>query len=67
MDSKSLSAQMKAIGDYGLACNGRRVTNSYAIAHAIDRHAHPQKLWITLWATRIQSPAKWLRAVLATE
>jgi hypothetical protein len=67
MDSKSLSAQMKAIGDYGLAYDCHRITNSYVLQRPIDLHVHPQKLWITLWATHIQSPAKWLRAVPATD
>src|SRR3989344_53315 len=67
MDSKSLSAQMKAIGDYGPACRAHLVTNRYVAVRAVAPSAHPQNLWITLWATTVPGHAKWRHAVLATD
>ena len=67
MDSKSLSAQMKAIGDYGPACGGCRVTNRYVAVCVARVPARPQNLWITLWATPVPGLAKWLHTVLATD
>jgi hypothetical protein len=67
MDSKSLSAQMKAIGDYGPASGRYFVTNRYVAVRPVRGPAHPQKLWITLWATPINNLTKWRHAVLATD
>ncbi|MNV71552.1 hypothetical protein D3C71_1645790 [compost metagenome] len=67
MDSKSLSAQMEAIGDYGPASGCHFVTNRYVAVRPMRGAAHPQKLWITLWATHVNNLTKWRHAVLATD